>query len=125
MHVNKVSVTVSQPEQYQNLETEAAKLYSAIIDFVINICVFPTVTCFYCCDTPHCSSVHCACSNICPGTTIDTQLHPHIHTHFPVLAQTNFFVRLMHGNRHWEEREPLEQRTRANLSLSPGKRLSW
>ncbi len=38
------SVPVSQQELYQDPETEAAKWNSAIIDFIIYACAFPTVT---------------------------------------------------------------------------------
>ncbi len=39
------SVTVSQHEQYQDPETEAAKWNSVIINFIIHTCAFLTVTC--------------------------------------------------------------------------------
>ncbi len=42
--VSQDSVTVSQHEQYQDPETEAAKWNSAIIHFIIYTCAFPTVT---------------------------------------------------------------------------------
>ncbi len=40
--VSPDSVTVSQHEQYQNPETEAAKWNSAITHFIIYTCAFPT-----------------------------------------------------------------------------------
>ncbi len=42
--VSHDSVTVSQHAQYEDPETEAAKIKSAINKFIIYICAFSTVT---------------------------------------------------------------------------------
>ncbi len=43
--VSHDSVTVSQHAQYQDPETEAAKWNSAIINYIMCACAFPTETC--------------------------------------------------------------------------------